>query len=100
MAVDTQHVVDDVLGTSGDAAVLSYICSCLADEDFDYDETYDVFGDMLVRLVVHFFHSFPAAKLPAVKASHHWTKAYHGFTSVHSPARCEKQAVVRSKPCA
>jgi hypothetical protein len=53
MAVDTQHVVDDVLGTSGDAAVLSYICSCLADEDFDYDETYDVFGDMLVRPVAH-----------------------------------------------
>lgn len=49
---DAQRVVNEVLGTDGDSAVLQYIVSCLEDEDFDYDETYDVFGIMLVTALL------------------------------------------------
>ena len=67
-------MVHEVLGSSGDATVLDYIVSCLQvggslslrslerrsitdatplsvsvqDDDFDWEETYDVFGPMLV----------------------------------------------------
>ena len=45
-------VVEEIVGTQGDATVLNYVISVLDDEDFDFGpegrEAYEAFGEMLV----------------------------------------------------
>lgn len=53
-AVSIRQIVEEVVGTAGDATVLDYLVSCLELEDNDFgsdgEEAYEGFGSMLVRV--------------------------------------------------
>ncbi len=59
---DVRRVVEEVVGSAGDATVLDYLVGCLELDDSDLgedgEEAYDGFGSMLVR------ERKPFARLP------------------------------------
>lgn len=52
-APNVRRIVEEVIGSAGDATVLDYVVSCLELEDNDFgtdgEEAYEGFGSMLVR---------------------------------------------------